>query len=198
MKMGCLSHTPNWGPGPHPRHVPWEGIKPASFQSAGRHSAHWAWYYVICILVNGCVLWVIRRKGTKLFSWGSSASLLSRQVTKKTSQSGFLSGGFGYTIHGNESLTRKRTYAIWINKGKEYGRGCRIILQIIRTYIVFSIIIIFIYNYIVNVLRKGTLKFITLSLLCMPHFEYFVNKSQPNFRVKKKKWHEELLESREN
>ena len=23
--ISCLSHTPNWGPGPQPRHVPWVG-----------------------------------------------------------------------------------------------------------------------------------------------------------------------------
>ena len=25
--ISCLSHAPNWGPGPQPRHVPWLGIK---------------------------------------------------------------------------------------------------------------------------------------------------------------------------
>ena len=27
----CLSHTPYWGPGPQPRHVPWLGIEPGPF-----------------------------------------------------------------------------------------------------------------------------------------------------------------------
>ena len=33
---------PTWGPGPQPRHVPWLGIEPATFQLTGRHSIHWA------------------------------------------------------------------------------------------------------------------------------------------------------------
>ena len=37
-----LSHTPYWGPGPQPRHMPWPGIKPATFWFAGLHSTHWA------------------------------------------------------------------------------------------------------------------------------------------------------------
>ena len=37
-----LSHTPNWGPGPQPRHVPWLGIKPATLGFADWHSIHWA------------------------------------------------------------------------------------------------------------------------------------------------------------
>ena len=27
---GCLSSVPYWGPGPHPRHVPWLGIEPTA------------------------------------------------------------------------------------------------------------------------------------------------------------------------
>ena len=34
--------TPNWGPGPQPRHVPWLGIKLATFLFAGQRSVHWA------------------------------------------------------------------------------------------------------------------------------------------------------------
>ena len=33
---------PTGGPGPHPRHVPWLGIEPATLWFAGRHSIHWA------------------------------------------------------------------------------------------------------------------------------------------------------------
>ena len=40
--ISCLSHAPNWGPGPQPRHVPWLGIEPATFWFAGQHSIHWA------------------------------------------------------------------------------------------------------------------------------------------------------------
>ena len=40
--IGCLSHAPNWGPGLQPRHVPWLGIKPATFWFAGWCSIHWA------------------------------------------------------------------------------------------------------------------------------------------------------------
>ena len=37
----CLSHTPSWGPGLQPKHVPWLGIKPVTFQFAGQRSIHW-------------------------------------------------------------------------------------------------------------------------------------------------------------
>ena len=40
--MGCLSHAPNWGPGPQPRHVPRPGIEPMTFWFTGWHSIHWA------------------------------------------------------------------------------------------------------------------------------------------------------------
>ena len=43
--IGCLSHTPNWGPDPQPRHGPWPGIKlakPETFWFVGRHSTHWS------------------------------------------------------------------------------------------------------------------------------------------------------------
>ena len=40
--MGYLSHTPNQGPGPQPRQVPWPGIEPVTFQFSGQCSAHWA------------------------------------------------------------------------------------------------------------------------------------------------------------
>ena len=33
---------PYWGPGPHPRHVPWPGIEPATLWFSGLHSMHWA------------------------------------------------------------------------------------------------------------------------------------------------------------
>ena len=38
----CLLHAPNQGPGTQPRHVPWLGIKPATFQFTGQCSIHWA------------------------------------------------------------------------------------------------------------------------------------------------------------
>ena len=37
---GCLSHTPYWGPGPQPRHVPWLGIEPVTLLFAGPSSIH--------------------------------------------------------------------------------------------------------------------------------------------------------------
>ena len=40
--IGYLSHNPNWGPSPQPRHVPWSGIEPATFWFTGWHSIHWA------------------------------------------------------------------------------------------------------------------------------------------------------------
>ena len=42
MMCGCLLCTPYWGPGPQHRHVPWEGIKPATFRFTGWRSIHWA------------------------------------------------------------------------------------------------------------------------------------------------------------
>ena len=39
---GCLLHTPYWGPGLQPRHVPWLGIKPVTLWFTGQHSIHWA------------------------------------------------------------------------------------------------------------------------------------------------------------
>ena len=40
--FGCLLHTPNQGPGLQPRHVPWLGIEPVTFQFSGQRSIHWA------------------------------------------------------------------------------------------------------------------------------------------------------------
>ena len=37
-----LTHTPNWGLGPPPRHVSWLGIEPATLWFTGQHSVHWA------------------------------------------------------------------------------------------------------------------------------------------------------------
>ena len=38
--MGCLSHAPTWGLGLKPRHVPWQGIEPVTFQFADQCSIH--------------------------------------------------------------------------------------------------------------------------------------------------------------
>ena len=38
----CLLHTPHWGPGLQPRHVPWLGIKLVTLWFAGWHSIHLA------------------------------------------------------------------------------------------------------------------------------------------------------------
>ena len=38
---GCFSHTPYWGPGLQPRHVPWLGIQPVTLWFTGSHSTHW-------------------------------------------------------------------------------------------------------------------------------------------------------------
>ena len=40
--IDCVSHAPNQGPGPQPRHVPWLGMKPATLWFPGWHSVHWA------------------------------------------------------------------------------------------------------------------------------------------------------------
>ena len=39
--VGCLLHTHNWGPGLQLRHVPWQGLKPATFQFLFE-LIHWA------------------------------------------------------------------------------------------------------------------------------------------------------------
>ena len=39
---GWLSRSPHWRPGPHPRHVPWLGIKLVTLWFIGQHSIHWA------------------------------------------------------------------------------------------------------------------------------------------------------------
>ena len=39
---GCLLHAPYWGPGLHPRHVPWLGIELVTLWFTGWHSIHWA------------------------------------------------------------------------------------------------------------------------------------------------------------
>ena len=38
----CLSLAPYWGPGPHPRHVPWLGMELAMLWFTGQHSIQWA------------------------------------------------------------------------------------------------------------------------------------------------------------
>ena len=40
--LGCLLQAPTWGSGPQPRHVPWLGIKLATFWFLGRHWIPWA------------------------------------------------------------------------------------------------------------------------------------------------------------
>ena len=40
--ISYLSYSPRGGPGLQSRHVPWLGIKPATFLFAGLHSIHWA------------------------------------------------------------------------------------------------------------------------------------------------------------
>ena len=40
LMCGCLSRVPHWGPGLHPRHVPWLGIEPVSLRFRGWSSIH--------------------------------------------------------------------------------------------------------------------------------------------------------------
>ena len=40
--ISCFSHTPCQGPGPHPRHVSWLGIKLVTFRSMEWGPTHWA------------------------------------------------------------------------------------------------------------------------------------------------------------
>ena len=57
--IGCLSPPHNWGPGLQPRHVPWLGIEPVTFQFAGQRSVHWATpARAICLFVWLPDLWV--------------------------------------------------------------------------------------------------------------------------------------------
>ena len=42
VSIGCLLHVPNQEPGPHPRYVPWPGIKPATCWATDWWSIHWA------------------------------------------------------------------------------------------------------------------------------------------------------------
>ena len=42
IHVGCLSHTPFWGPGLQPRHVPRMGIEPVTLWFTGWCSVHWA------------------------------------------------------------------------------------------------------------------------------------------------------------
>ena len=47
----CLSHAPDWGPGPQPRHVPWLENEPVSLWFAGWCSVHWATPARACLLI---------------------------------------------------------------------------------------------------------------------------------------------------
>ena len=49
--ISCLSHAANWGSGPQPRHVPWLGIEPMTFQFTGQHWNHWATPARACLLI---------------------------------------------------------------------------------------------------------------------------------------------------
>ena len=65
-RCGCLSCTPNWGPGPQPRHVPWLEIKLATLWFAGWHSIHWAtparaiFHFVLCSYVYWWLMEVLK------------------------------------------------------------------------------------------------------------------------------------------
>ena len=59
---GCLSHTPNQGPGPQLRNVPWLGIEPVTLQFAGWHSIHWATPVRILTLIFYWADFLISRK----------------------------------------------------------------------------------------------------------------------------------------
>ena len=61
--ISCLSHNPNWGPVPQPRHVPWLGIKLATFSSfwfTGRHSIHWTTPARVIVIFNTVYMAIIR------------------------------------------------------------------------------------------------------------------------------------------
>ena len=86
---GCLSYAPNYRPGPQPRHVPWLGIEPVTFQFAGQHSIHWATparartFFLIHILKEGALdfqinkiyfgPYLLSRRTGKLIHWSWAA-----------------------------------------------------------------------------------------------------------------------------
>ena len=48
--ISCLSHTPNWGPGLQPRHVPWLGIEPVTFLfTAEPHQSGLICFLFVCL-----------------------------------------------------------------------------------------------------------------------------------------------------
>ena len=88
--VSCLSHAPNQGPGPQPRHEPCLGIKLMTLWFLGRLSIHWAtpqgsmdiFYVFVHVFLNNAVSkrlgWAqvsstreSCRKGTQ-FSWDRS------------------------------------------------------------------------------------------------------------------------------
>ena len=83
---GCLSHTPNQGPGPQLRHVPWLGIKPPTLWFAGQRSIHWATpvrvracYFLSTYLGQTCfqVLFIYKISVTlNVTTWGRHPSAL--------------------------------------------------------------------------------------------------------------------------
>ena len=50
---GCLAHTPNWGSGLQPRHVPWLGIELKPLWFSGQHSIHWPHQPVLIAFFDG-------------------------------------------------------------------------------------------------------------------------------------------------
>ena len=63
---GCLSHSSYWGSGPHPKYVPWLGIKPMTLWFAGQHSVHWATPARVKVL-SSCytvvLFWLVNKLG---------------------------------------------------------------------------------------------------------------------------------------
>ena len=68
---GCLLRATNWASGPQPKHVPWWGTEPSTFQFRGWHSIHWAtparaflpiWSVFLCLI---SLLWL----GLPILCW---------------------------------------------------------------------------------------------------------------------------------
>ena len=71
---GCLLRAPYWGPGLHPRHVPWLGIEPVTLWFAGQCSIHWATPVRAIFGIKKKIIFIVpkRGRGKSLSVWGGA------------------------------------------------------------------------------------------------------------------------------